>query len=281
MARRRMIEVSISHDKELNSLSDFAQLLFLKILPHTDDFGRFEGDPVVVKARVDPLSMKKVSVYEKAMQDISTAKLWVWYETPDGKKVVQYQPKSFERINAFLIKNRGNSEYPPYKESYKLISIDMLPYPIEGLKTKAKSIKQKAERAEIPEELKTAEFENVWLEFIESRIYIKKPLTKLAEEKHFKELLKVDIQTAIAMVEQSVKNQWQGIFELTTNGKKNGITQQTTRKSDQTSRATFRHTPEQLAKNKQLEESIGLLYTKRDERTGIDTEQTSKPADAN
>lgn len=144
MARRRMIEVYISHYKEFNSLSDFAQLLFLKILPHTDDFGRFEGDPVIVKARVDPLSNKKVGIYRDAMDEISRAKLWVWYKTED-KMIVQYQPKSFERINAFLIKNRGNNEYPPYKDSYELISIDMLPYPIESKKIKAKSKKQKAE----------------------------------------------------------------------------------------------------------------------------------------
>jgi hypothetical protein len=116
-----MIEVSIAHDKRLNKLSDFAQLLYLKILPHTDDWGRFEGDPEVVKGRVDPLSHRPASRYETAMREISEARLWLWYETDKGKMVVQFNEDAFERINAFLIKSRKNPEYPPHKDSYRLI----------------------------------------------------------------------------------------------------------------------------------------------------------------
>jgi hypothetical protein len=223
MARRRMIEVSIAHDKAFNSLSDFAQLLFLKILPHTDDYGRFEGDPEVVKARVDPLSKKNSAKYQQAMHEISRSGLWLWYKTESGRFVIQYKPASFQRINAFLIKNRGNEEFPEYKEGYETISNDMAPYHIESTKHKAISNKQKAERAEIPLKLKTPEFEKVWNEFHEQRQAMKKPLTKLAEEKHFKLLLQVDISAAVAMVEQSIRNQWLGIFELKANGSKTVI----------------------------------------------------------
>src|SRR3990167_10597314 len=133
MARRRMIEVSIAYDEVLNSLSEFAQLLFLKVLPHTDDYGRFEGDPKTLKARVAPLAKGKLQKYEKAMHEIAQAGLWLWYETDDGKKVIQFKKETFERINAFLIKNRGNPEYQEYKKSYQTISNDMLAYPIERL----------------------------------------------------------------------------------------------------------------------------------------------------
>lgn len=148
MARRRMIEVSIAHDKKLNALSDFGQLLFLKMLPHTDDFGRFEGDPVLVKARVDPLSKKPAAKYEAAMREIAAAGLWTWFKTPEGKMVVQYHAPSFERINAFLIKQRGNNEYPPFVEGYELISSDMPVYPIYSNKQKVESRKQEAESKE-------------------------------------------------------------------------------------------------------------------------------------
>jgi hypothetical protein len=116
-----MIEVSIAHDKRLNKLSDFAQLLYLKILPHTDDWGRFEGDAEVLKGRVDPLSKRSVAKYEAAMKEISEAGLWLWYETDKGRRVVQFNEDAFERINAFLIKSRKNPEYPPHKDSYQFI----------------------------------------------------------------------------------------------------------------------------------------------------------------
>jgi hypothetical protein len=143
MARRRMIEITTSHDKELNSLSVFAELLYHRILPHTDDYGRFEGDPEVVRARVMPLRKKSIAVIEEAMREISAAGLWVWFKLPNGKSVVQYKAESFERINAFLIKNRGNSEFPPYKKEYELICGDMPPYRIDSNKHKAISTKQK------------------------------------------------------------------------------------------------------------------------------------------
>jgi hypothetical protein len=153
-----MIEVSIAHDKAFNSLSDFAQLLFLKILPHTDDYGRFEGDPDIVKARVDPLSKKNRSRYEQAMHEISRSGLWAWYRTDTGRLVVQYKPASFQRINAFLIKNRGNEEFPEFKEGYETISSDMPAYHIDSNKQKAESNKQQAERAPAPTEKEVIDF---------------------------------------------------------------------------------------------------------------------------
>ena len=163
MARRRMIEVSIAHDKELNRLSDFAQLLYLKVLPHTDDWGRFEGDPEIVKGRVDPLSKRPVAKYEVAMKEIAEAGLWAWYETDKGRKVVQYNADSFERINAFLIKSRKNAEFPPHKDSYRLIC-SVMP-PITHKEQQVISNKQQVESKEQKDTF--GEFENVHLTQIE------------------------------------------------------------------------------------------------------------------
>lgn len=141
MARRRMIEVSIAHDKALNSLPDFEQALYLKILPHTDDYGRFEGDAEILKARVDPLSRRRTSVYEAALRRISEAGLIFVYETETKRRVIQFKQESFERINAFLIKKRGNSEYPEFnKDLYKVISGDMI-YKVISIKQKEESKK--------------------------------------------------------------------------------------------------------------------------------------------
>lgn len=140
-----MIEVSIARDKTFNALSEFAQLLYLKILPHTDDFGRMEGDPETVKVMVDGFSKRKAKDYAGALAEVANSGLWIWYETDGGRKVVQFKEQTFERINAFLIKKRGNPEYPPYKDSYKLISGDMAAYHIKSNKQKAESKEQEAE----------------------------------------------------------------------------------------------------------------------------------------
>ncbi len=145
MARRRMIEITIAHDKDFNALPEFAQLLYLKALPHTDDFGRFEGDVDVFKARADPFGKRPIEQYESAMREIAGAHLWSIYRTPNGKMVIQYDIESFERINAFLIKNRSGYEYPGFidEEGYELICGDMPAYPVVSKKQEVKSIKQK------------------------------------------------------------------------------------------------------------------------------------------
>lgn len=138
-----MIEISIAYDKELNSLSDFAQLLFFKILPHTDDFGRFDGDVEVIKARVDPLGRKKIDKYESAIQEICEAGLMLCYSNGTGKRVIQYKPATFDRINAFLIKQRTDEEYKAYMDSYEIIwgSKDFISY--IKYKDKSKKIEKK------------------------------------------------------------------------------------------------------------------------------------------
>ena len=151
-----MIEVSIAKDKAFNSLSEFAQLLYLKILPHTDDYGRMEGDPATVKVIADGFSKRKTADYEAAMAEISKAGLWMWYETDRGKKVVQFNEDAFNRINAFMVKKRGQPEYPEYAASYQLISTDI--EAISHIKQKAESRKQQVESKETEEKKKVAEF---------------------------------------------------------------------------------------------------------------------------
>src|SRR5574343_480910 len=105
MARKRMIEVSIAYDEHLNSVSEFAELIFYRILPHTDDFGRFSGSPKVIKARALPMRDKRTArdiaeaIYE--LIDIGLLRPYC----ADGKLVLQFNEESFARINAVLVKN--------------------------------------------------------------------------------------------------------------------------------------------------------------------------------
>lgn len=114
----------------------------------------------------------------------------------------------------------------------------------------------------------------------ENNVYITKsrPQSLIDVALYFEEL-KADKSMADAFYDHYESNGWKiggkspmkdwkaAVRNWIRNSKKwsnNGTTQSTVKKSDQTARATFRHTEEQLRENKELTESIGLLYTKRD-----------------
>jgi hypothetical protein len=87
------------------------------VLPHTDNFGRYEGDAELVKATCMPLSTRPVRKFAEAINNIAEAKLWTLYKKKDsGRLVIQYNTEAFDRINQFLIRHRNNPEYPGYEE---------------------------------------------------------------------------------------------------------------------------------------------------------------------
>lgn len=55
-------------------------------------------------------------------------------------------------------------------------------------------------------------------DFIKMRSQIKKPATKMAIERILKNLSNFEVSIATKMLEQSIINNWQGVFELKTNG---------------------------------------------------------------
>lgn len=69
----------------------------------------------------------------------------------------------------------------------------------------------------LPAELSCQELEDVWMEFRAMRQRMRKPMTRRAEEMLLKDLLELsggNTGTAIRIVEQSVKNGYQGLFPL-------------------------------------------------------------------
>jgi hypothetical protein len=90
VAEKRMISKVISISKKFNfNLTDhFSRLLYLMIIPHSDDFGRLTGDPYKVKALILPM-MKEVESedVEKSLVNMHNAGLITWYETGDEKYI--------------------------------------------------------------------------------------------------------------------------------------------------------------------------------------------------
>lgn len=83
---------------------------------------------------------------------------------------------------------------------------------------KEKIVKNDKIHIPLPAKLNTANFLKTWEEFKEHRRLIKKPMTDLAMEKMLKRLSGERTETAIAMLEQSIENGWQGVFEIKANG---------------------------------------------------------------
>lgn len=78
------------------------------------------------------------------------------------------------------------------------------------IRNKKESIKKKP--FEIPSELS-----DMWTAFVEHRKKLKKPMTDYTKDLSFKKLMKLsngDIETANKILEQSIENGWQGLFEL-------------------------------------------------------------------
>ena len=66
----------------------------------------------------------------------------------------------------------------------------------------------------IPDLLNTPEFVKCWEQWKQYRRELKKPLAPTTEGHQLKKLAGHDVDTAIAMLEQSMEKGWQGIFEL-------------------------------------------------------------------
>jgi hypothetical protein len=67
---------------------EFSQLLYLMILPHTDDFGRMPGDAEAVKLECLPASRRSFADVGKALRHLHAVGLIIWYEV-EGKKYIQ------------------------------------------------------------------------------------------------------------------------------------------------------------------------------------------------
>lgn len=75
---------------------------------------------------------------------------------------------------------------------------------------------------EFPKNLDTPEFRQAWSDWEQHHREIKKKLTPLAVKRQLKILESYGLPDAIAMIEQSISNGWQGLFELKNNyGKSN------------------------------------------------------------
>lgn len=84
MASRRMVAKNISLSEKFSDLAtDTARMLYLMMMPHTDDYGRFDASPRTFKATVCPLLKVRVEKIQAALDDLARVGLIILYEV-DG-----------------------------------------------------------------------------------------------------------------------------------------------------------------------------------------------------
>ncbi len=115
MARARMLSKTLGLSRRFNAIADtagplteFTQLLYALMVPHTDDFGRMAGDPFTVKMTVLPASPRPLAEFTAALRLLHAVELIIVYEV-DGN--IWLQVNKFDEHQPGL-KKRGESKLP-------------------------------------------------------------------------------------------------------------------------------------------------------------------------
>lgn len=95
-------------------MGEFGQLLYSWLIPHVDDYGRFDASPRIIKLRVMPGSDRPISDFKKAIEVMEKVDLIKVYG--NGKRYLEIV--NFEKFQTFRKDRERQAEYPsPTQES--------------------------------------------------------------------------------------------------------------------------------------------------------------------
>lgn len=141
MAEKRMLSKVISISKKFNIRVDshFTRLLYVLLIPHSDDFGRLTGCPHKVKALVIPMLSDGWEMVEQSLGKLQESELITWYEVGDEQYI---QINNFDDHQQGLHK-RTRSKFPdPPELSRKFPEFPSEQNRTEGNRTEEKGTEQ-------------------------------------------------------------------------------------------------------------------------------------------
>lgn len=155
-----MISQELIYDLEYNSMSLEAQLLFLRLLTVSDDFGFVPANEYTLTTLTNPHPRIKKSI-NKYLNEIVDTGLGFVFEY-NGNKYFGMKRSSFDNYQSYVITKRTKSEY--LKISKEIIqsekfqeflgnSIEVISDDIESIKKKEDSRKKKVESSKQKEEM--------------------------------------------------------------------------------------------------------------------------------
>ena len=154
--------------------------------------------------------IKSKIIYETGTKNVKERQLFI--VTPINEKIDTYQQKDCDPINKKIDTPINEKIGTPINEI-----IEDNNTRINNTSSNKKKInkKENVEIIKIKSVYESKEFEKAFYDFIDMRVEIKKVPTKRAMEMIIKKLEKVDNEElAIKMLERSIINNWQDVFEI-------------------------------------------------------------------
>lgn len=190
------LEKRLLNDPRWWTMSEDAQLIYIKLLLQAaETYNKIPANDLVLKdALRSKLDLEK---FKQCLIEIET-------NFPKFKK-----NKAFRYFLEFETKTNyvNPKEFPR-----KSLGVPKVVTDKDKEEEKDKE-KEKEEERKHPF-FENPDFERVFNDYLEMRKAIRKPATPRAQELVLKTLEKYHLETAIKMLEQSIVNSWQGVFEL-------------------------------------------------------------------
>ena len=204
-----MLKKRISKSAKFANLpSDRGRLLYLLLIPYVDCEGRLEANSHIIKGNVCPyiktLSLQSITKCLKKMHEVG---LIILYNI-SGEQYLQIT--RFEDFNKINKDREAVSHIPPPSSpdaTHAELQINSGVAPCKGKVNKDNLNKEVV----FPKNLDTPEFKAVWEEWKQYRIELKKKLIPTTIKKQLK-MLSGHPAKAVSIIEESIKNGWQGLF---------------------------------------------------------------------
>ncbi len=84
MPRGRMIDTVIIDSEKINTISEGAENLWIRLVIVTDDFGRYHAKPEIIKGKVLTLRKLSITIVKKRLQELMEIGLINIYESGSG-----------------------------------------------------------------------------------------------------------------------------------------------------------------------------------------------------
>jgi hypothetical protein len=211
----RILREAILDSCAVNSLSPQAELFYRRLMSVVDDFGRFDARPSVLRSRCYPLTVDKVREADisRWMAECQKAGLIALYDNADRQYLL------FFKLGEPRAKS---SKYPPPLEGLAAcaqmnagadICSRVRPNSYSPTNSPTPTNPPTPQGGDFPRELDIPAFRSAWEEWCRYRKRKRKPVSEDAEKKKLKELAAIGPQRAVAAIQHSIANDYQGIFE--------------------------------------------------------------------
>lgn len=267
---QRFLRPGIRNSDRWNTVSFAAQSLYIRLMTMVDDYGRYDGRNSVIWAECfavwndkNPRRAIKPQECAELCNELAAASLIDLYEA-DGKRFLQILQWE-ERVRDGTKEKYPKSPLPMRNpaESCGILPPSSPPSPSPlPIASAIAPVASAGDPLPIPDPLKTPEFVRAWQQWMTFRRGMKKPgnwLTMFQAQLKF--LARYDAKTAVEILEKSITNGYQGLFEPKEN--RGGAGQPAANAANSTA--------DKILWQKELERAEARMKTIRDAYSGMQT----------